>query len=69
MKRKLGTAFVAMAMLSAAGCVRSYTNIDKAEDGSYTVTAVEQGFWRIHGQVYRCEPSGNTMTCTRIGGD
>ncbi len=69
MKRLLSTGLVAIAMLSAAGCVRSYTNIEKADDGSYMVTAMEQGFWRVHGLIYRCQPAGNTMTCTRTGSD
>jgi hypothetical protein len=60
---------LAIVWFGASGCVGAYTNIDRASDGSYTVTKVTQGPWRVSGEVYRCEASGASMTCTELGGD
>ncbi len=60
---------VAIFCFTVSGCAGSYTNIDKASDGSYTVTKVTQGFWRVSGELYRCSATGATMTCTKLGED
>ncbi|TMB22051.1 MAG: hypothetical protein E6J71_06705 [Deltaproteobacteria bacterium] len=57
-------ALLGLALL--AGCATMFTNIEKENDGSYTVTQIAQGFWTIHGRVYRCTDSGGSLTCTKI---
>ena len=69
MKRMWLTGFLALVLFGASGC-GAYTSINKAADGSYTVTKVRQvPFWVPYGEVYRCEATGSAMTCTQIGGD
>ncbi len=52
--------------LWGAGCASIYTSIEKADDGSYTVTRIQRGFWTIHGQLYRCDESGGSLNCKKI---
>ncbi len=69
MKRIWLAGLVAIVCFSASGCPATYTHIDKATDGSYTVTKTTQGFWRASGELYRCEARAATMTCSKLGGD
>ena len=69
MKHVRVAGLLAVVCLGVSGCAGAYTNIDRASDGSYTVTKITQGFWRVSGEVYRCEASGGNMTCTELGGD
>ena len=60
------TGLVALILFGVSGC-GMYTSINKAGDGSYTVTK-QAGVNLRDGEVYRCEATGSTMTCTKIGG-
>jgi hypothetical protein len=53
-------------LLLGVGCAGVYTGIKRADDGSYTVTKITQGFWRVYGTVYRCTETGTTLTCAKI---
>jgi len=54
--------------VSAAGCgANVWSNIRQNEDGSYTMTYVNQGFFRTYGEVYRCEAQGpKKLVCRSI---
>jgi len=60
---------ILLASVIVSGCAGFYTNIQKSADGSYTVTQVTQGFWRVRGEVYRCEAAGTAMTCRKIASE
>jgi hypothetical protein len=68
MARIVGPTVFAVVVL-ASGCAGFYTNIEKSADGSYTITKVAQGFWRVRGEVYRCEGAGTAMTCRKIASE
>ncbi len=51
---------------SLVGCQGFYTSIERAEDGSYTLTRIEQGFLTVSGSVERCEASGDVFKCKRV---
>ncbi len=67
MKSLPRVALIGIALLGTA-CASFYTSIEKADDGSYTVTRVRQGFWRIYGTVYRCAATttGRSLNCDEI---
>ena len=62
---KLFLGVLATALL-AAGCQSYYTGIQKDGPNSYTLTEINQGFFRIYGTVYRCEGTGSSMRCRKI---
>lgn len=68
MRRKWLALLIVAVCLSSPGCAAVYTSISKANDGSYTVTKVRQGFFRVYGELYRCTANGESMTCTKLGG-
>ena len=69
MRRLIPCLAAGVLCLTAFGCAGVYTNIEKAPDGSYTVTKVRQGPWRVQGELLRCEGAGTRMTCTRIAAE
>jgi hypothetical protein len=53
--------------LCAMGCYPTqYTHVEKVEDG-YILTKNQAGFFRVHGEVWKCTPQGEkAMTCTQL---
>ena len=49
-----------------AGCASTYSSIAKNEDGSYTLTKISQGFFRVKGSVYHCTGQGQALACSEI---
>jgi hypothetical protein len=49
-----------------AGCASTYSSIAKNEDGSYTLTKVTQGFFRMKGTIYHCAGQGPALNCSEI---
>lgn len=64
MKRLCTTVLLASAL--GLGCQSFYTSIEKNSDDSYTLTEVNQGFWRAYGSVHSCQADGTSMKCTEI---
>ena len=52
--------------LSLVGCQSFYTSIERAEDGSYILTRINQGFLTVWSSVERCEVSGDRLKCTQV---
>ncbi len=65
MRQILGMCLLASALL-ATGCAAFYTGIHKDGPDTYTLTRINQGFWRISGSVYHCKATGSSMSCTEI---
>jgi hypothetical protein len=70
MKATAATRVVGAGLLAAlallAGCQAVYTSIEPAGENAYTVTSINEGFFHIYSNVYSCNASGNSMSCTRI---
>lgn len=49
-----------------AGCASTYSSIAKNEDGSYTLTKISQGFFRVKGTVFHCTGQGPALNCAEI---
>ncbi len=49
-----------------AGCASTYSSIAKNEDGSYTLTKITNGFFRIKGTVFHCTGQGQALSCAEI---
>lgn len=65
MKSFVRVASVGLA-LGLAGCAAIYTSIEPAEDGSFTLTRIDQGFLTVSGAVERCEVSGDRFRCKEV---
>ena len=52
---------------SLVGCQSFYTSIEPAENGSYTLTRINQGFLTIWSSVEHCEVSGDRFKCKKVG--
>jgi len=63
--KNLGKLLLVVAALTA-GCASSYSSIAKNEDGSYTLTKITQGFFRLKGTVYHCAGQGQALNCSEI---
>jgi hypothetical protein len=66
MKSNLVKALLLFATLGAAGCASTYSSIAKNDDGSYTLTKITQGFFRIKGTVFHCAGQGQALNCSEI---
>ena len=53
--------------LLAIGCYPTqYTHIEKI-DNDYILTKNQAGFFRVHGEVWKCTPQGEkAMTCVEL---
>ena len=66
MKRALiFTTFAAIVGLST-GCASQYSSIRKNDDGTYVVTRVKQGLFRVYGTTYLCSTQGEGLSCKEI---
>jgi hypothetical protein len=65
MKSNLAKVLLVFATLTA-GCASTYSSIAKNEDGSYTLTKITQGFFRIRGTVFHCAGQGQALNCSEI---
>ncbi len=63
--KKLAKLLLVAAALTA-GCASTYSSIAKNEDGSYTLTKITNGFFRIKGTVFHCTGQGQTLSCAEI---
>jgi hypothetical protein len=56
-----------IAALSLSGCAAAFTDIRANGDGTYTLTYTKSGFFRVYGEVYRCQVQAPTqMVCSNI---
>ena len=60
---RVGLVCVALVL---TGCQSFYTSIEKAEDDTYILTRIQQGFLTVSGSVERCEVSGDVFKCERV---
>jgi hypothetical protein len=53
--------------LTALGCYPTqYTHVEKVDDG-YILTKNQAGFFRVHGEVWKCVPQGEKdLVCTGL---
>ena len=65
MKSNLAKVLLLFAAMTA-GCASTYSSIAKNEDGSYTLTKITQGFFRIRGTVFHCTGQGQALNCAEI---
>lgn len=57
-------AALSLLALGLAACApTTFTNIDKNDDGSYTITRIRAGFFNVGSNVYRCTENAEGMTC------
>jgi len=63
--KNLAKVLLVLAALTA-GCASSYSSIARNEDGSYTLTKISQGFFRIKGTVFHCTGQGQSLNCSEI---
>ncbi len=58
-------ALIALALF-VGGCQSFYTSIERAEDGTYTLTRFNQGLLTVYGSVESCTITETRMICREI---
>lgn len=56
---------LSLLLLPTLGCASIFTSIEPTDDGDYIVTR-HRARMIAKGEVWRCTPSGNTMTCEQL---
>ncbi len=56
-------AFALLAGLIATGCAATFTDIERAADGTYTLTRIQQGFFSVNSKVFRCTERADGFLC------
>jgi hypothetical protein len=57
---------VSVGLLFVCTSCTTFTSIHPNEDGSYKLTRVKQGFFRVSSRVYTCQAQGDTLACKTV---
>ena len=55
-----------VSLMFAMGCQSMNTSLERNANGSYTLTSVKAGFFRVYSTVHNCTGDGMDMSCRKI---
>lgn len=58
--------FITLATLTFGGCATSFSSIQAREDGSYTLTRVKRGCFKVTSSIYNCSAADGGLSCNTI---